>query len=116
MQNIIYSSTGPSKPRIYKITHDTVVNISQRIELECNAMAYPQADIKWYFKGKERVTNCSKDRCIYDVEVNKNENKTSSTLRIDGVKYEDKGKYLCEATNVHGRHTSTTNLLVQGKH
>ena len=118
-KHFLIFSTGPTKPKIYEISPDSVINELSTKHLQCNVSAYPPANIVWYKNGR-RVPVCDvyKRKCRkarYWYESDSKSNWTVAKLTIRSVKYQDDGMYLCRANNSEGEKRSTTRLTVRSK-
>lgn len=88
-------------PVIVTFKDNITVNESQALALPCSATGYPQPVISWY----------KKDGSLPDGRFEYN----SQHLTISNIKYEDRGEYVCTASNTVGAVWKTARVMVQRK-
>uniref|UniRef100_A0A0N5BTT3 Hemicentin-1 n=1 Tax=Strongyloides papillosus TaxID=174720 RepID=A0A0N5BTT3_STREA len=90
-----------SIPKIDKNIKDNYVGIENKeISFQCIADGIPQPEISWFFKGKELKLD-ERDKYMFNLD---------NTLDIFDLAPEDKGEYVCKASNGVGSDEKTFNL------
>ena len=80
--------------------------------LTCQATGRPIPSIRWYFNGIPMANTT--DYVISEISLNPTT--TNSTLTVICAQKSDMGTYRCDASNVVSTSSSSTTLIVHGKH
>ncbi|XP_056009495.1 basement membrane-specific heparan sulfate proteoglycan core protein-like isoform X3 [Ostrea edulis] len=86
-----------AKPIITGGTESLTAALGSSASMSCEAVGYPQPEISWYKRDGKMPRGYSVD---------------AGALKIDRLRPEDAGTYICNAQNDVGKNEHTTNLLV----
>lgn len=95
----------PKAPFFDSEIKDVVAKEGQSVTFECYVSGYPKPEITWYVNSKE--IKPSQD---FRIKYKKNR----ATLQISEVFLDDRGEYVCKATNQLGTRISRAFLYVEG--
>ena len=84
---------------------DVIALINETAELRCVAKGDPQPTVTW-----------KKDGSALDISNSRFHPKSSGTLQISNAKKSDSGRYVCIASNVHGKQNESATLRVLSKY
>ncbi|XP_078336313.1 lachesin-like isoform X1 [Crassostrea virginica] len=89
-----------AKPVITGGTESLTAALGSSASMACEAVGYPQPEISWY----KRHGNMPRDYSVNE-----------GALKIDRLRPQDAGTYICNAQNDMGKYEHTTRLVVGGK-
>ena len=81
-------------------------------QVECLAWGTLPLSVAWTFRGSPVVADG--DRVTYKSKSGSGHLLENSTLRIEGMQYEDAGDYTCVVQNEYGNATATITVQVKG--
>ena len=99
---------------------DQTVLSPDTVSFKCSSAGRPRADIYWISKDNIVISNTTEKFVISTYAIGNcnisDPCMSSSTLQILNTRAVDSGEYTCVATNIVGNYSSTTILIVNGKH
>ena len=99
---------------------DQTVLSPDTVSFKCSSTGRPRADIYWISKDNIVISNTTEKFVISTYAIGNcnisDPCMSSSTLQILNTRAVDSGEYTCVATNIVGNYSSTTILIVNGKH
>ncbi|XP_075215283.1 cell adhesion molecule Dscam2-like [Lycorma delicatula] len=102
---ILMEPDGQRQPRIEHTISKVTARVGSAVELECSAQAFPPPHYTWFKEtdGSLEILQNGGSVLIQPVD---------SVLRFPRVRYEDKGRYVCTASNMLGEDRRELHLSV----